>query len=89
MLAPLGPRLPPHCIHVVTCTASNCPVSCAPRLDRQFTRQIPAHVHVLNSRKFKYLGVELHDVTGTKDSAEHASPELHDFCPLYCEPQAE
>jgi hypothetical protein len=22
-------------------------------------------------RKFKYLGVELHDVTGTKDSAEH------------------
>ncbi len=23
------------------------------------------------SRKFKYLGVELHDVTGTKDSVEH------------------
>ncbi len=23
------------------------------------------------SRKFKYLGVELHDVTGTKGAAEH------------------
>ena len=27
--------------------------------------------HCLASRKFKYLGVELHDVTGTKGSVEH------------------
>ncbi len=47
------------------------------------------------SRKFKYLGVELHDVTGTKDSVEHrlscmiaahsaVSRRLNDMqCPKY------